>query len=83
MYLVHSAIEDARKEDEVDRWRKLAQGAVLMLKRIEKETRINELTRVRTVLRKPGGYPEFPVFPWPGGLGYKRLIPSVERREGF
>jgi hypothetical protein len=82
-YLVRSAIEDAREEDEVDRWRKLAQGAVLMLKRIEKDTQIDELTRVWTVLRKPGGYPEFPVFPWPGSPGYKRLIPSVECREGF
>ncbi len=78
-YLVHSAIE----EDEVNRWRKLAQGAVLMLKWIDKDTWIDELTRVWTVLRKPGGYPEFPVFPWPGGPGYKRLIPSVECREGF
>jgi hypothetical protein len=82
-YLVRSAIEDAREEDKVDCWRKLAQGAVLMLKRIEKDTRIDELTCVRMVLRKPGGYPEFPVFPWPGGPGYKRLIPSVERRKGF
>jgi hypothetical protein len=54
-----------------------------MLKRIEKDTRIEELTCVWTVLRKPGGYPEFPVFPWPSGPGYKRRIPSVERRRGF
>ncbi len=66
-----------REEDEVNRWRKLAQGAVLMLKRID------ELTCVWTVLRKPGGYLEFPVFPWPGGPGYKHLIPSVERHKGF
>jgi hypothetical protein len=54
-----------------------------MLKWIERDTHIEELTCVPTVLRKPGDYPEFAVFPWPGGPGYKRRIPSVERRRGF
>jgi hypothetical protein len=84
-YLVRSAVEDARDEDNMDHWRKLGQHAVLMLKRIETNNRIRDMTQVRTGLRKPGGHPDFIVCPWPGGAAYTwkralavRSIPAPE-----